>query len=353
MVYTLPALVYVSFHSRGWLTYAPVIEAFVLIPLLELFFKPDTKNLNDAEAEMALKDPIYDFMVYLIVPTLYFLAWQFCEAIIQPDLSRFEFIGRLTAMGMAFGTLGINVGHELGHRQRKFERVLSQMLLLSTFYMHFYIEHNRGHHKNVSTPDDPASSRLGESIFAFWWRSVVFSYLSAWQLEFDRLGKLGNSRFSLSNQMLQFQMIQLLFAFSIWALFGSSVLAYYLLASLMGILLLETVNYIEHYGLQRTQVNDRYERVQPHHSWNSDHPVGRLMLFELSRHSDHHFIASRKYQVLRSFDDAPPMPTGYPGMMVLALVPPLWFAVMHRHMRKLGILKGGNVSIINRLLNND
>jgi alkane 1-monooxygenase len=135
--------------------------------------------------------------------------------------------------------------------------------------------------------------------------------------------------------MIQFQLIQAAFLFLIYWFFGFFVLTCFLGAALMGILLLETVNYIEHYGLQREQLeNGRYERAMPAHSWNSNHVVGRLMLFELSRHSDHHYLASRKYQVLRHHDNAPQMPTGYPGMMLLSLVPPLWFAIMNRRIEK-------------------
>lgn len=339
LVYSLPVLVYFSFYNRGVITFAPLLYVFVIIPLVELLFKPDKANLTAAEEEMVSKDKGYDLMVYLIVPVLFFMAYHFCITVTDSDLETYEVIGRITGMGMLLGTLGINVGHELGHRKEPYERFMAKLLLMSSFYMHFYIEHNRGHHKNVSTPEDPASSRLGEVIWFFWIRSILFSYMSAWQLEFERMKKADKSVFSSSNQMIQFTIIQIGFAVLIATIFSPLVLVYYLIAATMGILLLETVNYIEHYGLQRKKLDhDRYERVLPHHSWNSNHPVGRMMLFELSRHSDHHYIASRKYQVLKDFDDAPPMPTGYPGMMVLALIPPLWFAIMHPHMRKLGLL---------------
>ncbi len=237
-------------------------------------------------------------------------------------------VGRITAMGMLCGVMGINVAHELGHRKRKYEQQMSKLLLLTSLYMHFFIEHNRGHHKHVSTAEDPSSARLGESLYAFWIRSVVLSYLSAWKLEAGRLRKKGQRTFSIHNEMLQFQVIQLTFLLVVGYVYGWAVMLYYVLAAIMGFLLLETVNYIEHYGLSRNKTDRGYERVMPAHSWNSDHLVGRIMLFELSRHSDHHYIASRKYQVLRHMNDSPQMPTGYPGMMLMATVPPLWFYVM-------------------------
>jgi alkane 1-monooxygenase len=211
---------------------------------------------------------------------------------------------------------------------------MSRILLLSTLYMHFFIEHNRGHHKNVSTEDDPATSRYGETLYGFYVRTIRDSWLSAWRLEADRLGKEGLPFWSWRNEMLRFQVIQLAFVSAIYLFFGFFVLCHFLAGAAIGVLLLETVNYIEHYGLMRKKTGDRYERTLPAHSWNSNHPIGRLLLLELSRHSDHHFMANRKYQILRHFDNSPQMPTGYPGMMLLALIPPLWFRVMHRQIDK-------------------
>ncbi len=239
-------------------------------------------------------------------------------------------------MGLMCGTYGINVGHELGHRRKKSERALAKISLLSSQYMHFFIEHNRGHHHRVSTEEDPASARYGETIFGFWLRSVTQSYLSAWYLERERLERSGIPFWTFHNEMLRFHLIQVAFCTALGLGFGWQSLAWYLPAAISGFLLLETVNYIEHYGLSRKKDEQGvYEKVRPHHSWNSDHVLGRLLLFELSRHSDHHFIAARKYQILRHHEESPQMPTGYPGMMVMALIPPIWFAVMHKRIRVL------------------
>ena len=208
---------------------------------------------------------------------------------------------------------------------------MAKILLLSSLYMHFFIEHNRGHHKNVSTPEDPASSRRGEMLYTFVLRSVWGSYWGAWDLENKRLRKLGKSPFTLRNEMLVFQLIQIGFLALIGFVFGGFALIGFVAAATAGFLLLEAVNYIEHYGLQRKcSPTGVYEAVTHQHSWNSDHLIGRLLLFELSRHSDHHYRAARKYQTLRHMDGSPQMPTGYPGMLVLATLPPLWFFVMHR-----------------------
>jgi alkane 1-monooxygenase len=205
-------------------------------------------------------------------------------------------------------------------------------------YTHFFIEHNKGHHKNVSTPQDPSSAPYRMSLYRFWIRSICGVYLGAWHISNEEMNKENKPPFSLQNEMLQLQILSILFVTLIGWKFGLIALGYFLLAATMGILLLETVNYIEHYGLARQEkAPGKFERAMPWHSWNSNHVFGRLILFELSRHSDHHYLASRKYQVLRHHDDAPQLPTGYPGSMLIALVPPLWFWMMDKQMKKFGI----------------
>ena len=332
-VMILPVLAIISFTSSGILTFGPLLYAFGLIPLLELLFRPSSKNLTASEEAIAKDDWFYDLLVYSVVPIQFVCLYFFLDSMSAGNLTWVDKLGRVVAMGLMCGVIGINVAHELGHRTRPYEQWMSQLLLLSSLYMHFFIEHNRGHHRNVATEDDPASSKRGESLYSFWLRSTWFSYLSAWHLEAERLKKNGSSAFTLKNQMLQFQLIQLGFMGSIFFLFGLSGLLYFIAAATMGFLLLETVNYIEHYGLRREKSqNGRYERVMPFHSWNSDHVVGRLVLFELSRHSDHHFLANRKYQILRHIEDTPQMPTGYPGMMLMSLIPPIWFKVMNKQL---------------------
>ena len=180
------------------------------------------------------------------------------------------------------------------------------------------------------------SARFNEPIYEFWFRSIINCYTGAWKIANRETGKIGKPIFSLHNEMLQVQVIQLLFVALIYLIFGFTITLYFFMAAVFGILLLESVNYIEHYGLIRKHLpGGKYERPMPEHSWNSDHLIGRLLLFELSRHSDHHYLASRKYQVLRHHDHSPQMPTGYPGMMILSLVPPLWFWVMNKRIKQL------------------
>jgi alkane 1-monooxygenase len=323
-------LAWFAFHEKGWVITWPILFAFAFIPILELLLPAAEENMTEAEEQIAKEDRLYDAWLYLIVPLQYFALYLFFTSLLDTTLTTWEHIGRILVMGLLCGTFGINVGHELGHRRNLYERNLAKALLLTSLYMHFYIEHNKGHHKHVSTKEDPSSARRGEMVYLFYFRTVIFGFLSAWKIAADEQRKKRKPVLHYTNQMLQFQLLQLLFVTAIYLLFGGMVLLSFLAAATIGFLLLETVNYIEHYGLERKKTDKGYERAMPEHSWNSSHVLGRLILFELSRHSDHHYLASRKYQVLKHHDDAPQMPTGYPGMVILSLFPPLWFSIMHK-----------------------
>jgi alkane 1-monooxygenase len=325
----------IAFKETGIACWYTLLYTFFVIPFLELFIKADQKNLDETEEALAKKNRAYDFVLYATVVLQYYSLWIFFHAVQVANISNWDLAGRIISMGLLCGTFGINVAHELGHRVNKFEQFLAKMLLLTSLYMHFFIEHNKGHHKHVATASDPSTAKYNQSLYAFWPQTLVGTYKSAWKIANEELIKKGQSVFSLRNEMLLFQLIQLLFLVGIFIFFGLTTTLLFMVAALIGGLLLESVNYIEHYGLTRNETeNHQFERVQPHHSWNSNHIIGRLMLFELSRHSDHHYLASRKYQILRSFDNAPQMPTGYPGMILLSLVPPLWFKVMNNRMKK-------------------
>lgn len=326
----LPISVSISFTQSGALTFLPLLIAFGAIPFVELFIKADPSNLNEAQAEIVGKDRLYDFVLYLMVPLQYlFLVW-YVFSIKSLTVSDIDFWGRTVSMGLLCGAIGINVAHELGHRTNKFEQLLAKVLLASSLYSHFFIEHNYGHHRHVATPEDPATARYNESVYVFWLRSIWQSYWSAWHIQMAMLKHRKQGFLSSKNQMLWFQMAHLtLLAFVFW-LGGVNALLGFLLAAVVGMFLLETVNYIEHYGLQRRKVSDkRYENTTPAHSWNSNHVLGRLMLYELSRHSDHHAHPHKPYQLLEHHNNSPQLPTGYPGMMLLALFPPVFFRVMN------------------------
>jgi alkane 1-monooxygenase len=336
--FLLFALAVVAFTQQGWLAWLPVMYSFVLIPCIELFLPSNPANMAEAEEAMAKADKRYDYILYAIVPAQYaclvFFLFSFSLFPVQDVAS---ILGRVITMGILCGTFGINVAHELGHRVNRWEQFLAKSLLLTSLYMHFFIEHNKGHHKHVATPADPSSAPYGQTLYRFWLRTVAGTYIKAWKIAADDAKKGNHAAYGWANEMLQMQVIQLAFVLSIAVFFGWQLAGYFLAAAVIGFLLLETVNYIEHYGLQRKRLADgKFERTMPAHSWNSNHPLGRLMLFELSRHSDHHYLASRKYQVLRHHTAAPQLPTGYPGSMLLATLPPVWFAVMHKRIASFG-----------------
>ena len=333
-VLILPIFVWISFHSNGILTFLPALYLFGAIPFFELILKVDNQNLSEQEKVLATNNSFYSVLLYLMLPIQFgFLVYFMFH--IQEAQSTSVLIGRILSMGLMCGVLGINIGHELGHRSNGFERFIGELLLLTSLENHFLPYHNRGHHTNVGTKNDPATARRNEWLFTFWIRSQIGSYFQAWQIEILRMKIMKKQIFSLENKMIQYTILHSLFLGSIYAYFGSVVLIYFLFAAAVGILLLETVNYIEHYGLYRQQrENGNYEHVKRKHSWNSNHVIGRVVLFELSRHSDHHFKADRPYQLMETSDDSPVMPTGYPGMMLLSCIPPLFFMVMNHRVKK-------------------
>ena len=326
---SLAFFAYLSFTQRGVLTYSAFLYAYAMIPLIEFFLINDERNFSELEESLAKKNIAYDLILYTSVGLHLVLLCFFLFSLQDASLQIYEVVGRVLSMGLVT-TFAINLAHELGHRQSWGEQFLSKLMLLTTLMMHFFIEHNRGHHKNVATFEDPSTARKGETVYAFWFRAILNEYLSAWQLEKKRLEVTKQSNFSLHNEMIQFQIIQILFVGLIYYLFGGFILMAFLFNAAIAYVSFETVQYLEHYGLQRKKnEKGRHERVKAHHSWNSNHVFGRLMMFNLSRHSDHHFKAHKKYQVLNHHDDAPQLPTGYPGMMILSLIPPLWFRIMN------------------------
>ena len=335
IAYIAPLSAIVAVYQGGFWSFSGFYVAFVAIPALEFLMRGTTENVANEEETVREHRGIFDAMLYFNLPLLYFIIFIFLQKIAAGGLQTYEIVGMTLSVGIVCGVLGINVAHELGHRETPHEQLMSKILLISSHYMHFFIEHNRGHHKNVSTDEDPASSRLGENVYAFFVRSVVGSYVDAWRLENERLRKAGKSVFSFSNEMIWYQVIQAAYIGGIGLYFGSMAMLCAIVAGIVGFLLLELVNYIEHYGLRRNKnESGRYEKVMPYHSWNSNHELGRIFLYELTRHSDHHYKATRKYQILRHFDESPQLPLGYPGSMLLALVPPLWFALMDKEVAK-------------------
>ncbi|WP_026918202.1 alkane 1-monooxygenase [Gordonia shandongensis] len=325
--------------SPAWWWLGPIL-IYGLLPILDIFFGPDGQNPPEELMEQLENDKYYRYCTYVYIPFQLASLVFACYLWTAGDLSWLGIDGGLglaSKIGLAFsvgamGGIGINTAHELGHKKVDLERWLSKITLAQTFYGHFFIEHNRGHHVRVATPEDPATSRFGESFWSFLPRSVFGSLKSAWELESSRMKRMERPVFHPSNDVLNAWAMSVVLWAALTAIFGWQILPFMVLQAVYGFSLLETVNYLEHYGLLR-QKNERgrYERCTPEHSWNSDHICTNIFLYHLQRHSDHHANPTRRYQTLRSFEEAPNLPSGYASMITVAYFPPIWRKIMdHR-----------------------
>jgi alkane 1-monooxygenase len=303
---------------------------FGVMPFLDSAVGKDSASPPDSVLKWLEQDRYYRWCTYAFLPLQYGSLLLACWLWGSGDLGVVSSLGLALTVGCVSG-IAINTAHELGHKRASMERWLSKVALAQTGYGHFFIEHNRGHHVRVATPEDPASSRLGESFYRFWPRTVWGSLRSSWELEAERLRRLSVAPWSLRNDIVNAWAMTVVLFGGLVAAFGVAVLPWLLVQAIFGFSLLEVVNYLEHYGLLRVKRDDgtgRYERTRPEHSWNSDNVSSNVLLYHLQRHSDHHAHPTRRFQALRHFDEAPELPSGYATMIVLAIVPPLWRRVM-------------------------
>ncbi|MEO6348050.1 MAG: alkane 1-monooxygenase [Aquaticitalea sp.] len=333
--FSIPIMAFVGLYYQGMLSFLTPFYGFVLIPILELLFPVDTYNFSQEESKNRLKNKLFDWLLYFNLPVVYGLVVLALVVVTTTNLETYEFVGLIVSVGIVLGVNGINVAHELGHRQTTNERFIGKALLLPALYMHFYIEHNFGHHLHAATKEDAATARYNQTVYGFWMTSVFRQYLSAWKIQMNILKRKESRFLGIDNDMLWYAVLQLMYLMGVFLIFGKTGFIFALFAGISGFILLETVNYIEHYGLIRSKLpSGRYDRVREIHSWNSNHVIGRIVLYELTRHSDHHYKTSKKYQILDCHDESPQMPYGYPTSMVLAMVPPLWFAIMNKRIPK-------------------
>ena len=307
--------------------------AFVALPLMETILPVNKLNHTSEEEPSRLSNKFFDLLLYINFPLIIAIVYLSITRFPTAELTTLQLVSAIFSSGIVLGSAGINVAHEIGHRDNAFDHWYARLMFSLSLYMHFHIEHNLGHHKNVATKEDPATAQKGDWLYVFWFKSVIGAYLHAWAIENRLVRNAKGTIWHPSNRMIQFHLFQGAMLFAIYFFLGQTALIYFVIIALISVLLLETINYIEHYGLLRQKMdNGRYEPVKPRHSWNSDHIMGRIFLYELTRHSDHHFKANRKYQVLRSIEESPQLPLGYPGSLVLALFPPLWFSVMDKRL---------------------
>ena len=343
VLYPLQPFLGIWLHAEtgieAWLL-LPLFLGYVVAPTLDWILGEDKNNPPEEVVIQLDRDRYYRLLTYAVVP-LHFAAligaawWAGTQ-----ELSWWAFIGLAAVAGMTSG-LGINTGHELGHKKSQFERNLAKIVLAVPVYGHFWIEHNRGHHRDVSTPEDPASSRMGESIYKFALREVPGAFNRAWAIEKDRLERRGRSVWNSNNQILQSMALSVVVQFGLLLVFGWLMIPFLIIHNILAWWQLTSANYVEHYGLLRLkEPNGKFERCQPWHSWNSNHIYSNLVLFHLERHSDHHAHPLRRYQSLRHFDDLPTLPSGYFGSYLLAYVPWLWYRIMDKRLLELPHIQG-------------
>lgn len=328
--YSVPLSVFISFESVGLGTYTTVMYAFIILPILDIISGSRSENLSKDQVNDKKSKWIFDVMLYLNLPIVFGLLFLVCTKIETQEYDVYEFIGLGLSTGILLATNAINVAHELGHRTPYFERFMGKCLYIPCLYMHFYIEHNFGHHMNVATPNDGATAKYNQTVFSFWITSVTKQYVDAWKHQINLLTTKKYPFFSVKNDMLWYHLIQPTYLFGVFYFFSIDTMLFAIASGVVSFLFLESINYIEHYGLRRFKTaSGRYERVQPQHSWNSNFNIGRIVLYELTRHSDHHYKSSKKYQLLNSYEQSPNLPLGYPASILLSFIPPLWFKIMN------------------------
>jgi len=299
-------------------------------PLLDSAIGRYTLNPSKETEEKLATDIRYKILTILCVPIQIVVVLWGAYVVSYGELSAFELFGLILSVGISSNILGLSAAHDLAHRVNgKFEPLLSKILYCSVLYIHFEIEHVVGHHKRVATPEDPATSRIGESLYSFLPRTIFGGFNSAWDFEANRMKKKNKPIWSLENPMVVALLAQTAFTILIAMVFGGMGIFYFFVQSFIAIFLVENANYVVHYGLLRKEIAlGKYEPVRPWHSWNSSNWFSNHFLFNIQRHSDHHYKPGRSYQLLRHYDDVPQLPTGYAGMVLLALIPPLWRKIM-------------------------
>jgi alkane 1-monooxygenase len=323
-----------------WTLGLPVLIIYLIVPLLDSIIGSDSDNPPEEIVPQLEADTYYRYLTFATIPMHFIVLIASAYLVGTNDLSWWAIVMVAIVAG-GYNGFSINTAHELGHKQTSTEQLLAKLCMAVPAYGHFCVDHNRGHHVSVATPEDPASSRMGESIYAFALREIPGNFLRGWALEKARLEKQGKPLVSFDNEILQSYFLSAVLQGALIYVFGWIMLPFLAMHNFWAWFQLTSANYVEHYGLLRQKKeNDRYERCQPHHSWNANYILTNLMLFNLERHSDHHTNPTRRYQSLRNFPDIPEMPNGYFGMYVLAYIPRLWFSVMDKRLLALPHIQG-------------
>lgn len=321
---------FIKYHQNPYFT---IWVIYACIPLLDELLSLDLRNPTKEEAKRMENDLRFKLPLYITLFFDWFFTFFLLNFIASQDLSVYQIIGCII-LGGNFSGININISHELMHKNNRLDQTLGMLTLSKNLYMHFYIEHVHGHHKNVATPNDPATSKFNQTVYEFLPQTLIGSIRDAWKIECKRLTEIKKykSVWTLENKMLLFSLNNILLPVFIYKFFGFLGVMTFLGTAFIGILLLEVINYIEHYGLRRKEISPGvYEKVNIYHSWNTPHRLSNYLLFKLQRHSDHHENGYKPYQILNSFDESPHLPHGYTVCLLIALNPKLWFKIMNEY----------------------
>lgn len=338
LVFAIPLSIVLSYYSG-------IIYAFYILPFLMFvvlpFFDPiigvDDTNFDKSLAQEIKDEQYYRYILYawVLVQTSV-MAWLI-YLFLTTEISTHVLVLLLINTMIMNGGIGITIAHELGHKTKKLEKFLAKFLLIQVGYGYFYVEHNRGHHVHVATPKDPATAKKNQTYFAFWKQAVIGGFINSIKIENERLLQRKKKSNIWTNEVYRLTIISflLLVAINLVSYLYTNTISvklnvFLLMQAFLSFSLLEAVDYIEHYGIERKEISPGvYEKVNPTHSWNANFIYSNYFLFQLQRHADHHMYATKNYQLLDAYDDSPQLPNGYPAMVLLSLVPPLWFKIMN------------------------
>jgi len=335
---------YFALDKNPIVTLIPLLFFYIFTPIMDAIMGEDPHNPPEEVVNAMIADNYYRFTVHTLVYVAIALFLAFVIFVGTQDLPWWAILALIFGVGSNSGGV-MTMTHELGHKSNKTDRLSAKIGNMIMGYGHFNIEHNKGHHTWVATPEDPASSRMGENFYRFMIRELTGTFKRGTGYERDRLARQGKSFWSIQNDVLQVYAVTLVMAAIFVAAFGPAILLFLIPHHFLAWLALTQANYVEHYGLLRQKLpTGKYERCQPHHSWNTNHTYSNLLSFHLQRHSDHHAYPQRAYQVLRDYEDVPKLPTGYGGCFAMAFIPPLWFKVMDKRVME---WSGGDLSKVN------
>jgi len=322
----LPAMVVAGYYLGGWFNFLVPVCCFLAYPVANLFLSSSEDHAHQTYSSATYKNIALIFVPVLIALT----AWGVYKAG-ATSITSIAYTGLVVSLGVVNSIIGFTLAHEFIHRLTKTEKFAGYFLLLQNNYMHYGIEHVKGHHVYACTPADPHTARIGESVYAFLPRAILRTYTNAIRIERKRLQHYNYKIPFLHNSMLWFGILQIGLMLAIFFVLNLPALMFFVSQNFVAIIMLHIVNYLQHYGLMRAKnADDKYEKLNEHHAWNCGKRNTSLNLFQLENHADHHMHPGKSFEKLQHTDNSPEHPAGYSFMVLLSLIPPLWFRIMNK-----------------------